>query len=962
MCLLWPVAFSAVAQDYIPATNAFNSPGCSADELGGVDIGITTVPSPQRANPEWKAIILDSTQPPHLQPPQILEGFVLPTPNDETSESQASAEVAEEDHPWTHFTHDWTFKVLPDPNYQYLLSSWEPFPGETFPKPDPYVPDDLFAGLCTSKGGSVINNECVVPREVCPDGVTGTTCHHIDMEVEWDNASLMEEHEGRQRTWGAVPEFVWSAVGDRVWLEGRWIFDCGHPGTPAAAPNSTDYVKFSTEIHPPRALVTFRLNHTVLDSFPVPRVSAPNFPGRQSFLPVTGEPAILPPDAPNSGPTQVPVTEADIFISGNGGAANDICSIVPASCSEFGGHTGAIIPVNDRNYVFDIYPPGTDYLGFTTPNENGNFGVASSPDASLQWRIVDHFNELPDHACGGDDKRVCVTVDPIICPVDFSTPPPDQTETSCPPVPAHPTRLRVILPFAGTNANFFAKSILVGWDDVPTPENRVRTFRVQLHKLTVKENGAGPVTDADWRVFLNVGGQWRYISPFFDTNANGNAGIKAFDGGDNLCEGDALTENGDDDCFQFNNTPWTVSVQNGIPIHVGVGGFVARGVEDFESSLFMCRNYPWGCDTPDFSIFDLPFRDFPFSNDDRIGTYEFDLVGPDYAPPAPFTTAEFGCSINTATGCNLQYKVEFSVNEFLAATPPASDALQIGAPHYGSYVSSATRFTLSSSDATARGFQYRFHRQGDPLPTYSVIPISDKPVPVHWVNADFPSGSHSLSVYLAGIGLTDGAYDLQYSANSFANLLEGRHTQSLMLDNTAPVTTITAPAATQYVHSDTFKIGYSTDDGTGSGVKSDDPNIDGLTTLQDGTPVALNETVRLLTALTLGTHTFNVVATDNVGNTGTTPVVFTVIVTAESIKQDVTQFVAAGKITVDRGQSLLGILNNADKARAAGDCKTASLLYQAFIRQVTTLSGKQIDSTAAQIMIGDAQYLIAHCP
>ena len=45
MCLLWPVAFSAVAQDYIPATNAFNSPGCSADELEGVDIGITTVPA-----------------------------------------------------------------------------------------------------------------------------------------------------------------------------------------------------------------------------------------------------------------------------------------------------------------------------------------------------------------------------------------------------------------------------------------------------------------------------------------------------------------------------------------------------------------------------------------------------------------------------------------------------------------------------------------------------------------------------------------------------------------------------------------------------------------------------------------------------------------------------------------------------------------------------------------------------
>jgi hypothetical protein len=114
--------------------------------------------------------------------------------------------------------------------------------------------------------------------------------------------------------------------------------------------------------------------------------------------------------------------------------------------------------------------------------------------------------------------------------------------------------------------------------------------------------------------------------------------------------------------------------------------------------------------------------------------------------------------------------------------------------------------------------------------------------------------------------------------------------------------------------------------------------------------------------LSLGTHTFNVVSTDNLSNTGTNSVTFSVVVTAESIKDDVRQFVAAGKITVDTGNSLLGILNAAAKARAAGDCNTANKLYQAFIKQVQNLSGKKIDPTAAQIMILDAQYLIAHCP
>src|SRR2546422_1463814 len=534
----------AMAGDLIPATQAFEAPACSDVQLGGIDVdfgpfGTLTIPSPQRTNPEWKAIILDSSQPPHLQPPTILEGFVSPQANDETSSSQATAEVAEEDLPWTNYTHDLTFKVLPDPAYRRLLSSWVRFPGvfqslsSVAPDqngcpagfrfvPNPDNPDPL-AGSCTGcpGGGFLTDNGCQLsPPEVCPDGTTGPTCQHIDMEVEWDSASLMDvrDKEGFQRDWGSLPEFCGPSVGDRVWVAGRWIFDCGHPNTPDG---TQTHVKFSTEIHPPRALVTFRLNHPALDSFPLARVSAPNFPGPQSYLPVTGcpvgsfcGPATLPPGVPNSGPTNVPVTEADVFVSVNGGAANDICSIVPVPCSAFGGHTGPIIPVNDRNYVFDIYPPGTHYgslFGFGSPLVNGTIPVAPPvPGASLQWRVEDHFSELPLHACGGTDNSVCVTVDPIFCLIDSSTPPPDQSETGCPAVPAQPTRLRVILPFAGTNANFFAKSILLGWDDVPTPSNNtrgVRTFQVRLHKLTVNQNGAGAFNDADWRGVVNVGGQ-----------------------------------------------------------------------------------------------------------------------------------------------------------------------------------------------------------------------------------------------------------------------------------------------------------------------------------------------------------------------------------------------------------------------------------------------------------------------
>lgn len=975
LCMPQSGLFGQATDQPIPATKAFDAPACSDTALGGLDIdfgvAIAHVPSPQRGNPEWKAIILDSTQPANLQPPKVLEGFVAPVANDETSSSQATSEVAEEDLPWTHYTHDFTFKVVPDTAYQGLLSSWARYPGSSFSNTS-NLPMFEFNLVCSSVGGSVNGTStaatCTVPPETCPDGTMGTTCQHTDMEVEWDSASLMDEHEGFQRDWGAVPEFVWPTVNDRVWVSGRWIFDCGHPGTPSADANGTRYVKFSTEVHPPRAIVTYRLNHESLDSYPVSRTSAPNFPFPQSYLPVTGapvDPATLPQGVPNSGPTNVPVTEADIFVSVNGGAASDICSITSAPCS---GHTGPIIPANDRNYVFDIYPPITDY-GF--PETNGTFKVfPPTPDASLQWRVVDHSTELPLRACGTADGSGCVTVDPIICLVDSSTKPPDQTETSCPTLNGRPTRLRVILPFCGTNStaqspggctnttnpNYFAKSILVGWDDVPDPAGHatptVRTFQVRLHDLTVKDNGSGSFTNSDWRVFVNVGGQYRYMSRIFDAKGDGTS----------VCNGaDPLPNNGNNDCYLFEGTPWTVSVEDGTPIHVAVGGFIARGVEDPDSSLYMCRNADLngGCNAPqDFDPLDNPFRAFAFSNDDRIGTYEFDLKAPSYIAPNPFTTAQFGCSVISITGCSLRYQVAFNVQETPAATAPLSGAVGIGTPNFGQFVSSATPLTLTTASADAEGFQYRSYLQGGTLPTYPFLP--PQPYPVHWTHADLSAGSQSVPVGLSG---ADGPYFLQYSAESFGQLLEPRHTATLTLDNTPPVISIGQPQATAYPHSAMLTLSYSVDDGTGSGVASFRPTMDGATTLPGPLGLQSGQVINLLMELTLGAHTFSIIATDNVNNTGTTSVTFTIIVTPDSIKGDVSQFLGAGKIKNNgEANSLLAKLNAAANARAAGNCATANNIYQAFINELNAQSGKGVDAVAAAIMIGDAQYLMAHCP
>ena len=146
-------------------------------------------------------------------------------------------------------------------------------------------------------------------------------------------------------------------------------------------------------------------------------------------------------------------------------------------------------------------------------------------------------------------------------------------------------------------------------------------------------------------------------------------------------------------------------------------------------------------------------------------------------------------------------------------------------------------------------------------------------------------------------------------------------------------------------------------------MKSFTPKMDGATTLPDGRGLASGQNINLLTELSLGTHTFSVDSVDNLNNAGTNSVTFSVIVTPDSIKQDVTQFLQSGAITNSgNANSLLAKLNAAAAARARGNCSTAANLYQAFIQEVQALSGKKINPTAAQIMILDAQYLIAHCP
>jgi hypothetical protein len=283
-------------------------------------------------------------------------------------------------------------------------------------------------------------------------------------------------------------------------------------------------------------------------------------------------------------------------------------------------------------------------------------------------------------------------------------------------------------------------------------------------------------------------------------------------------------------------------------------------------------------------------------------------------------------------------------------TAPES-TLTIGMPQYSStnqlFVSGATPFTLTATDDASGVWNvwYRIFPSGTSAPSYTSV---------DGFQANFT---------LSG---TDGSYEVDsYATDNAGNDESPTHSQTVYLDNMAPATTINAPEAKQYLHSDTFTISYSVTDGNGSGVKSAIPDIDGQTTLHNGTTqvtVANGLMVNLLTELTLGTHTFNVNAADNVDNADTATVTFSIIVTAQSIIAEVKYFRSIGAITQDEATSLIQKLNAAAAYRSKHDCKDANAVYHNFINELRAQIGKKVTAQAANILITDAQYLIAHCP
>ena len=337
-----------------------------------------------------------------------------------------------------------------------------------------------------------------------------------------------------------------------------------------------------------------------------------------------------------------------------------------------------------------------------------------------------------------------------------------------------------------------------------------------------------------------------------------------------------------------------------------------------------------GTTPPDFTTVTGSSTQFTFNGPD--GRYEIDT----------YSTAQDGTEENPHNS--------LVVN--LDNTPPTS-TLQVGTPRYPSgatqpFVTSATPFTVNASDTGSgvKSISYRFYRQGQRPNSFTAIPGS------------------STQFKITG---SDGYYVVDSFTTDNVGNMDSGHTMTVYLDNTAPVIKINQPAPTQYPHSTVLTLDYYVNDGSGSGVDSVTASLDGLSMIA-GHGLDSGQAINLLTELSTGTHTFEIHSVDHLHNTSSSTVTFTVVVTPESLAQDVAEFLADGCIDHSGiGNALTSKLSETQNALSSGQVNTAMNTLNAFTNQVQAQTGKHISTACtvngltfnpADILIGDATWLM----
>jgi hypothetical protein len=138
-----------------------------------------------------------------------------------------------------------------------------------------------------------------------------------DIEVEWETGIRPSETTG-DGTAGLngqaiFPKWVWPSAGDRVWVNGNWIYDIGHQ----------EDGRFRSEIHPPRAIAVMRNQIVPLEA---------------------------------SGGVPIEVTATDLYIHGDSGLAKPVIELIDRRVGVPLRPQSGLDPI-DENFEFDIPLP-----------------------------------------------------------------------------------------------------------------------------------------------------------------------------------------------------------------------------------------------------------------------------------------------------------------------------------------------------------------------------------------------------------------------------------------------------------------------------------------------------------------------------------------------------------------------------------------------------------------------------
>ena len=356
--------------------------------------------------------------------PVILEGEVV-----ERDGPYPGPDVSFEDFPTNHYTHDFNFAVRPDPTPDSRYTNLLRIQADSSEKRQELIEIEWETGLAASNDGNLLQ----------------------DPNTRGDSGGFFSSGHGRREViWN------WPTLGDRVHIEGLWIWDRGHP--PA-----------ETEIHPPR-LVAIQRHLPVMTRRQV-------------------DPSGIEPSAP------VLATRVDIFATGDGGALWNNRTSSPSFA--------APVFMNDRDYEFRI----SHMLPRPSPNAQLKWIVEKHPGDTypLEQIVAPITVALPPGAEPVSANVASIGVRPnIMIAVPLGAGPPAPAGFAVVHLPWHSRQI--------PNTAVLARTVYLYWDEGigVSAEYRPRVFQVTLDDVFVHKSQ--DIGDGEYRLFVEVGGNWLFVN------------------------------------------------------------------------------------------------------------------------------------------------------------------------------------------------------------------------------------------------------------------------------------------------------------------------------------------------------------------------------------------------------------------------------------------------------------------